>query len=242
MGKMKKINLMTFLLIIVMTLSACSGALANEPQSRQNAPLVQPTNTPEDEGMVVPEESILEPGTENEFIFTEEDVQDDSPENEEPAGSLPEGEGEDPGKVFPEDKVEPSTESPTAVLPPLGDSSWEVTHKDGTITCRTGTQTFGEGEIETVRIETNPINLDGFILWNFENKPEGILFVRYEKDNPITQFKGQMDIPGTDGELHFVIYFENPSGGTVATNMYGTISSEMQGCAVTRDFTGVLVD
>lgn len=241
---MKKIYIMTILIIAVLALSACSGALVNKPQDDQDIPEM---------GMEFAEAEISEPGSENEFVFTEEDVQDDPPENDEPAGNLPvsesedpemvspEDESEDPEMIFPEDEVEPITERPTAALPPTGESSWEVTHKDGTITCTTGTQNFGEGEIETIRIEANA-DLDFFILWNFEGNPDGILFTGYGKDNQITHYEGQLEIPGTDGELHFVVSFENPSGGTVATNMYGTISSEMQGCAVTRDFTGVLVD
>jgi len=236
---MKKINIKILLLILVLTLSACSGGLINESQGDQDGL--------ENEPMEFTEDEISESDAENEFEFTEDEVTENDPqpslpENNEPAASVPEGQGEDPGMVFPEEDVESMTDETSAlILPPAGQSTWEITHEDGTITCTTGTQNFGEGEIETIRIEANA-DLDFFILWNFEGNPDGILFTGYGKDNQITHYEGQLEIPGTDGELHFVVSFENPSGGTVATNMYGTISSEMQGCAVTRDFTGVLVD
>ena len=226
----KKISMMSLVLTLFLALSACEGAALNVPQDDQQGFNGEAGELPVGEG----------------FDFTEDDLEEDPlpidlPENDDPSEDLPLADEEDPGMVFPDDEVEEITEDPAVILPPVGETNWEITHEDGTIVCPNLTETFGEGEVEIVKIEISS-GPDQFALLLYA--PEGEDFIPLQRNfgNPIAEYDGDLPIPETGDKLHFQIFFDNLEGGSIANYIYGTISSEAGGCLTTRDFTGVLVD
>jgi hypothetical protein len=227
---MMKIKIMTFLLILILGLSACEGAAMNTPQDDQQEPNEEIGDLPVEEG----------------FDFTEDDLGEDPPpidlpENDDPSGDSPMSDEEDPGMVFPEDEAEEITEDPAVISPPEGESNWEITYEDGTIVCPTFTETFGEGEVEIVKINTGT-GLDQFFMTISEPNIEDSVALARNLANPVAEYIGEFRIPGTSDKLLYQIFFDNLEGGSIANYMYGTISSEAGGCLTTRDFTGVLVN
>jgi hypothetical protein len=227
---MMKTRILTFLLILILGLSACEGAAMNAPQDDQQEPNEEIGDLPDEEG----------------FDFTEDDLGEDPPpidlpENDIPSGDSSMSDEEDPGMVFPEDEVEEITEDPAVILPPEGESNWEITYEDGTIVCPTFTETFGEGEVEIVKINTGT-RLDQFFMVISEPNIEDSVALERNLANPVAEYIGEKRIPGTSDKLLYQIFFDNLEGGSIANYMYGTISSEASGCLTTRDFTGVLVN
>ena len=230
-----KTRIMTFLLVLILGLSACEGAAMNAPQDEQQEPNEELGDLPVDEG----------------FDFTEDDLQEDAlqedappfdlPENDDPSGDSRMSDEEDPGMVFPEKEAEEITEDSAEISPPEGESNWEITYDDGTIVCPTFTETFGEGEVEIVKISTSS-GPDQFVMGIFDPVGEEVILLERNLGNPVAEYFGEYRIPGTSDKLHYQIFFDNLEGGSIANYMYGTISSEAGGCLTTRDFTGVLVN
>jgi hypothetical protein len=227
---MMKTRILTFLLILILGLSACEGATMNPPQDDQQEPNEEIGDLPVEEG----------------FDFTEDDLGEDPPpidlpENDDPSDDSPMSDEEDPGMVFPEDEAEEITVDPAVILPPEGESNWEITYEDGTIVCPTFTETFGEGEVEIVKISTTS-GPDQYVMSIFDPVGEEVIELERNIGNPVTEYFSGLWIPGTSDKLHYQIFFDNLEGGAIANYMYGTISSEAGGCLTTRDFTGVLVN
>lgn len=220
---MKKNTLFSIFLILIFALSACTGVSGDQSSngSEENEPI------PQNEGSVFIEDEVQEPEDADSFVIPEDEVHPGSEEG-------------DPEIVIEEDELPPLTVDNAKVFPPAGKSNWEITHEDGVINCGNLSQTFGNGEIEVVEFEAGPPpTMDALNVNNLGGNPEISLWLDYE--NPIAEYTGVYEIPGTGDSLDFNFFFGNSEGGQTANIVYGTISSTAGGCFTSRDFNGVLV-
>jgi hypothetical protein len=234
---MKTLRFIAMIVMFTLALTACQNGISNQPQNGDSNPSAETGDSAPGEGMVF-EEDAASDSPQDGFDFSDDEIADDDPGNI--PDTDPEGE-EDPSFVFDEDEVDAIDEPSALILPPGGKTNWEITYDDGTTTCPLFMETFGENDKEVITIEAGPApTMDALIIYEFAGTDLLEMWRNYS--NPVAEYTKDLKIPGIDMVLNFVLYFDNPQGGSSATTLYGTISSEYEGCSVTRDFSGVLVE
>lgn len=218
---MKFYKELIILIIISLALFACTDNIPAESE----------------EGMDFSEEEVMDQPDEEGMDFSEEEGMDLS--GPEP-GDLPDDEAadEDAEMVFDEDEVEPVPDPPNVILPPEGNTNWQITHDEGTVNCPEGniSITIDPSPPETVSIFVG-VNADSLTVTGFGDTPE-ILFFLLETGPGGSRYKGYYTPPGFTEEIVYELVFTNLTDPTTADFVFGTISADEQGCDVSRSFSG----
>lgn len=209
------------LIIISLALFACTD----------NAPAES------EEAMDFSEEEVMDQPVEEGMDFSEEEDNDlPAPE----PGDLPEDEAadEDAEMVFDEDEVEPVPDPPDVILPPEGNTNWQITHDEGTVICPEGNISIktDPSPPETVSIFVG-VNADALTGSGIDGGPE-ILFFLMDSGPGGSFYKGYFTPPGFTEEIVYELVFTNITDPMTADFLFGTITADEQGCDVSRTFSG----
>jgi len=222
---MKIHKVLLIALIGVFALAACTGNTAENGEEEMMFSEEEVMDQPAEEGMEFSEEEAMDPPGNEGSDVSEDDVSDEEPEME-----------------FDEDEVDPVPTPPDVILPPEGTSNWQVTHDEGTVLCPEGNISIAieASPPETVSILVG-VDAAAMIASGLEGGPE-IDFFLFDSGPGGSLYRGYFQPPGFSNEIEYEVVFTNLTDALTADYLMGTISSEEQGCVVSRSFSGNRID
>ena len=239
---MNKLRLIGLLMVGVLLVAACSGGTAETSEDGFDFTEDDAAAQDDSEGMEFSEEEVSEPGGEEGMVFSEDEV---SPQESEPGFDFTEEEDDSEADdeipdEDPEDNPAEDPDVPDTVFPPEGTSNWMINHDEGTITCPNISMPFEASPPEPVTI-TLGAEAASLIVQGMGEAPE-IFFFLLNSGPGGSFYDGYYTPPGSGVEIHYEIVFTNISDPATADYLMGNITSEEQGCKVSRSFGGERVD
>jgi hypothetical protein len=217
---MKSIRTVLILLIGTMIMTACAGGLGNDTAEEMG------------DGFEFSEEEAIDLVSEKGFEFSDDEGLLIELDEEDGA--------EDEGFDFDDDEALDLSDQPDQILPPAGISNWMVMHADGTAVCPSMTIPIWGREPETISI-TVGAEAQSLIVAGMDGGPE--IFYLLEQAGPGGSiYNGYYQPPGASSEIHYQILFTTFTDPMVADFLMGSITSEAEGCKISRLFDGNRID
>ena len=162
------------------------------------------------------------------FVFTEDE-----------ADALP----QEPGMDFSDDEASRLAAGEDGVIPPIGFTTWSITHAQGTISCPQGVNIrIAASPPETVVINTG-VEGAGLELSGLEGGPP-LFFLQMGAGPGGSVYTAEYEATTPTGTVtisYEVLFVSNADNG-VADFLMGEITSEPEGCSVARSFSGTRQD